>query len=243
MLELRPLPRRIAAQATPHATYFWSGSNRAGEIVALAKHGQGVGVAVDALDKGGRALAALEDLAPRKRIIVNVARNGSGKPILMLSRNRGELPEGDAPVRIGGRVLTLGFRKIAVNVARAAAEGANVLADVLRDFFGPDAGERGRGHKVAMELTREGWRMSDVDLERARRSGSPVFVDSGWCLPTELGGSGYMRSETRVVTVCLVCDKEQCWGAEDCGDPQCEGTCADFRLTPVGRKRLEREAS
>ena len=45
------------------ATYFWSGSSRAGEIAALAKHGRHVGVAVDALDKGGRSLAELRKLS------------------------------------------------------------------------------------------------------------------------------------------------------------------------------------
>jgi hypothetical protein len=45
------------------ATYFWSGSNRAGEIAALAKHGKHIGVAVDALDKKGKALAELAKVA------------------------------------------------------------------------------------------------------------------------------------------------------------------------------------
>lgn len=40
-------------------TYFWSGTNNAGEIKALAKAGRAIGVAVDALDKGGRAMRAI----------------------------------------------------------------------------------------------------------------------------------------------------------------------------------------
>lgn len=54
--------RNTTADCTA-STYFWSGSSRAGEIAALAKHGCHVGVAVDALDKGGRSLAELRKLA------------------------------------------------------------------------------------------------------------------------------------------------------------------------------------
>jgi len=164
--------------ATSAATYFWSGSNRPGEIAALAKHGQAIGVAVDALDKAGRGLRSLE-LLGSKRISVNVAQNGSGKPILMLSRNRAELPTDDTEVRVGGQGFVFGFRKIAVNVARSAKGGSNVLSDLLRGMFGHDAGARGKGHRVTLERTAKGWAMSEVELEAAKSSGAKVFVDSG----------------------------------------------------------------
>lgn len=164
-------------------TYFWSGSNRAGEIAALAKHGQPVGVAVNALGQRGRALRALEALAVNPaRCIVGVTRASGGRPILMFDRRRrghASLPTGDVPVEVGGGRVTLGFRKIAVNVARRAADGANVLADLLRGLFGADAGARGAGHKVAIELTSAGWRMTPAELGAAKRSGAKVFVDSG----------------------------------------------------------------
>ena len=41
-------------------TYFWSGSNRAGEIRALDECGVPIGVTVDAMDKAGRSLAELK---------------------------------------------------------------------------------------------------------------------------------------------------------------------------------------
>lgn len=161
--------------------YFWSGSNRAGEIYALAKHREWIGVAVDALDRGGRALKALLSLATPTRFVVNVARAGS-RPILMLNRERGlngALPRGELPVRVGGHELVLGFRKIACNVARAAADGCNVLAQTLREIFGERAGAPGSGHKVVLELTACGWQMSDAEIAQIAASDSRVFVDSG----------------------------------------------------------------
>lgn len=167
----------------PRETYFWSGSNRPGEILALAKHGQGIGVAIDALDRSGRGMAALLALAPPRQIVVGVTRATGGAPILMFDRRRvghAELPAGDVQVDVAGLgTLLLGFRKIAVNVARKAADGANLLASTLREIFGPDAGARGARHKVAFELTAAGWQMSRAELDALRRSGSPVFVDSG----------------------------------------------------------------
>jgi len=164
-------------------TYFWSGSNRPGEILALAKHRQHIGVAIDALDKAGRAMRALVALAPVTRIIVNVARARGAVPILMFNRERvahAQLPAGDVPVRVNGHgEFLVGFRKIAVNVARRTAQGVNVLANVLKEIFGEDAGAAGRGHKVAIELTAKGWAMTDAEIEEIAASDSRVFVDSG----------------------------------------------------------------
>lgn len=172
------------------ATYFWSGSNRAGEIAALAKHGLGIGVAVHALDVGGRGMAALLALAGHQRIEVNVARARGGRPILMFSRGERRfsgMPEGDVEVDVAGRSLLVGFRKIAANVARTTADAPNVLGRLLRGLFGEDAGTRGHGHRVVIERSDAGWRMTAAELGGRARRPSPVFVDSGafsevrWC--------------------------------------------------------------
>lgn len=165
----------------PAVTYFWSGSNHAGEILALAKHNKGIGVAVHDLDRGGRAMAALESLG-QDRIEISVTQASGGRPILMFHRDRqrqARLPEGDVSVKVRGRPLLLGFRKIAVNVARTERGAPNILGDLLRRIFGPNAGARGEGHRVILVREADGWRMSDARLEELRRSQSPVFVDSG----------------------------------------------------------------
>lgn len=164
-----------------HPTYFWSGSNHAGEIRALAKHGQSIGVAVHQLDRRGRAMAALEALGPA-RVVVNVTQASGGRPILMFNRDRlGQalLPEGDVRVRVRGRNLLLGFRRCAVNTARVAEDGINILASTLRRIFGSDAGAKGEGHRVVLERDADGWRMTDARLAELADTGANVFVDSG----------------------------------------------------------------
>lgn len=172
----------MAAGATmPEPGFFWSGSNRAGEIDALALHGRGIGVAVDALDRGGRAMDALLTLAGRRRIVINVAQASRGRPILMFSRGERRyagVPEGDVSVTVAGRVLRFGFRKIAANVARVG-DGPNVMARLLRGLFGQHAGRRGAGHRIVLELSDRGWHLSAAERDALCRPDSPVFVDSG----------------------------------------------------------------
>lgn len=171
-------------------TYFWSGSNHAGEIDGLARAGRNIGVAIHQLDAKGQALGALLDLAPLSRVVVNVQRNSSGRAILMLGRKRDLLPAGDATVDVDGEQLVVGFRRIAANVARAALGAANKLDSVLRGWFGDDAGRPGSGHRVVVELSRSGWRMSPAQLDELAASGSRVFVDSGAFSEVTFGANG-----------------------------------------------------
>jgi len=68
----------------------------------------------------------------------------SGRPILMLDRdhNRG-LPEGETAFVADGLVYTGNFVKIALNVAHRTGQQGNVLADLLRSWFGANAGQPG----------------------------------------------------------------------------------------------------
>ena len=51
---------------------------------------------------------------------------------------------------VGERTVQMDFMKIAVNVAREVPGGPNILADVLRGWFGPDAGHPGTWHQVRL---------------------------------------------------------------------------------------------
>ena len=171
-------------------SYFWSGSNRPGEILALAKHGKGIGVSLADLDARGLGLATLLELAEdtAERVVVNVTQARGGAPILMLGRNRSALPTGDVEVEVDEGRVVLGFRRIAVNVARALEGGANRLGSLLRGMFGESAGGRGEGHRVAFVRSAGGWRMSDAALAAVKASGSTVFVDSGAFAEVEFDG-------------------------------------------------------
>jgi hypothetical protein len=83
-----------------------------------------------------------------------------GRPILMLDRDRNtELPEGQTPFTADGVVYTGNFAKIALNVAHRAEQPGNVLADLLRSWFGADAGQPGTVQYVELVPGEPHWQM------------------------------------------------------------------------------------
>lgn len=96
------------------------------------------------------------------RIELRVSHNQS-QPILRFDRSKyPSIPKGSAiPVDVGGWVVLMDFVKIAVNVARDEPGGRNILGDVLREWFGPDAGASGTAHTVELTAGKP-WRMTPV---------------------------------------------------------------------------------
>lgn len=91
-----------------------------------------------------------------------------GRPILMLDRDRNpSLPEGETPFIADGVVYTGNFAKIALNVAHRAGQSHNVLADLLRTWFGADAGQPGTAQHVELLPGEPHWQM---------RPASPVAI-------------------------------------------------------------------
>lgn len=83
-----------------------------------------------------------------------------GRPILMLDRDRSpQLPEGETPFTANGVVYTGNFAKIALNVAHRAGQPGNVLADLLRSWFGTDAGQPGTVQYVELVHREPHWQM------------------------------------------------------------------------------------
>jgi hypothetical protein len=95
--------------------------------------------------------------------VLNVT-HSNRKSILMLpDRGRSPgLPAGWTRVHVDDEVLDLSFVKVAVNVARREGSSANVLADVLRGWFGDTAGLPGTGFKVRLVEGEGGWVLSPV---------------------------------------------------------------------------------
>jgi hypothetical protein len=82
---------------------------------------------------------------------LKVLRNSNGTPIVWLDRPRNPgLPEGEAELVIDGETHIGVFRSIALNVVRKLDGQANVLATVLRGWFGDDAGQPGSIHTVEL---------------------------------------------------------------------------------------------
>jgi len=86
-------------------------------------------------------------------------------PILKLP-SRGDcadVPSGETDVRLpDGRVWTFGFAKEFVNVARPVGTPRNQLPDLLRGWYGPNAGHPGTDFHVRFESTPDGWWLSKL---------------------------------------------------------------------------------
>ena len=83
-----------------------------------------------------------------------------GRPILMLNRDHNrELPQGETHFVADGVVYTGNFAKIALNVAHRGGQPDNVLADLLRSWFGADAGQPGTVQYVELVPGERHWHM------------------------------------------------------------------------------------
>jgi superfamily II DNA or RNA helicase/HKD family nuclease len=81
-------------------------------------------------------------------VVCTVSRNSSGNPILFLPSSGGGLPKGLLDVLVDGRPMQAIIAKIAVNVVHAPDSSTNELPDILRGWFGREAGMPGRGDRV-----------------------------------------------------------------------------------------------
>jgi superfamily II DNA or RNA helicase/HKD family nuclease len=93
--------------------------------------------------------------AEEDTVVIKVNHANSSPILHPLDRSRNPgLPSGWTRVSVGGVTYELNFVKVAVNVARQVDGGPNVLPELLRRWFGPDAGMPGRNHRV--QLRRDG---------------------------------------------------------------------------------------
>ncbi len=63
----------------------------------------------------------------------------------------------------GGVEMEGDFVKVALNVVRPLGGGGNVLPEVLRGWFGPQAGAHGARHQVIFRQGDQGWEMAPAD--------------------------------------------------------------------------------
>jgi superfamily II DNA or RNA helicase/diadenosine tetraphosphate (Ap4A) HIT family hydrolase/HKD family nuclease len=92
-----------------------------------------------------------------------------GRPILMLNRDHNRaLPEGETPFVADGVVYTGNFAKIALNVAHRGEQPGNVLVDLLRSWFGADAGQPGTVQYVELVPGEPHWHMRPASPAASR---------------------------------------------------------------------------
>lgn len=91
--------------------------------------------------------------------------HAGGRPILKLPdrRRASGLPVGRVEVLVNDRPMQVKFAQEFINVIHAAPDsGPNLLGQILREWFGADAGRPGTGFQVALERTAESWRLEPV---------------------------------------------------------------------------------
>jgi hypothetical protein len=95
--------------------------------------------------------------------------HANGRPTLFLppEPERNDLPDGWTDVLIDGETYSANFVKVAVNVVTKPGEDDNQLPQILRGWFGSDAGAPGTRHAVSLEQKDGGWHLRP----RGRRSG------------------------------------------------------------------------
>jgi hypothetical protein len=87
-----------------------------------------------------------------------------GRPIIKLpDRGRAPaLPEGWTSIQINGAMHEANFVKIAINVVRLPGADANLLPEIVRGWFGPDAGQRGTDFRVRIRQSGSDWVMEPM---------------------------------------------------------------------------------
>lgn len=98
-------------------------------------------------------------------------RHANGRPIIFLpDRNQHEgIPFGETPPTVDGTEYEARFVKVALNVVTTPGSDRNVLSQLLRTWFGPDAGLPGTNHTVRFSPTEVGWEMTPAREQRERQ--------------------------------------------------------------------------
>jgi hypothetical protein len=96
----------------------------------------------------------------RDRVVAQVSRP-QDRPILFLpDRERVEdVPEGWQTVVIDGEELQANFGKVAVDEVTRPGSTQNILPEILRKWYGSDAGQPGRRQSVVFERAQHGYTM------------------------------------------------------------------------------------
>jgi superfamily II DNA or RNA helicase/diadenosine tetraphosphate (Ap4A) HIT family hydrolase len=94
-----------------------------------------------------------------QRFQLKVNHNAQDKPIIFpLNREKNEgLPWGTVPVMANGEIYEADFRQVAVNVVRRPGSTENLLAGLLRGWFGEQAGASGTSQFVYLENQGDTW--------------------------------------------------------------------------------------
>lgn len=123
-------------------------------------------------------LARADRMSSADRIVCRVSHSG-GSPILFLPA-RGTtqgVPEGWVEVVANGNPFQAKFAKIAVNVMHEPGSDTNVLGDVLRGWYGSDAGQAGTSFSAVFERSASGYKLSPLSAALPQLTAPALWSD------------------------------------------------------------------
>ncbi|ACN17035.1 HsdR3 [Desulforapulum autotrophicum HRM2] len=114
-------------------------------------------------------------VAKIQAVVCKLIRSGTAPIIKLNDSLRPVLPKGETSIRINGNLYTARFAKIAVNVIQNEA-GENIIADILRNWFGPQAGMPGEIHQVRFVKKDKEWRLEPVQIQPVESASAPGAI-------------------------------------------------------------------
>src|SRR5262249_33644091 len=104
-------------------------------------------------------------------IICRVARNGDQPPFLLLpnAATTLHLEQGPAPIQIDEQHFDVLIEKIAINVVRTLGEDVSLLPQILRSWFGDEAGLPGRNDRVRLKRGSSGFEMEALRISNSQK--------------------------------------------------------------------------
>lgn len=161
-LEMNPLAAWTEGKGTGGNAYFsyTNGLFRSTFDVSLETRETFKDLVSEILD--WRLAEYLQRHAHQEEGFIGRVTHSAGRPIILLPdrRKAPELPHGLTNVIVDGEPYECKFVKIALNVMTQPGEKANVLPEVLRRWFGSDAGKPGTAFQVVFRQENEHWTMA-----------------------------------------------------------------------------------
>src|SRR5262249_44832300 len=106
-----------------------------------------------------------DSLVATADIVCRVDRNGD-LPILLLPNTAAtlRLEQGPVPIRIDDETFEALIEKITISVVRAPGENINLLPQILRRWFGDEAGQPGRSDRIRLKRAQSGLEMETLRI-------------------------------------------------------------------------------